>query len=51
VQTAAVRVAPATTPPAATASSFDAIPLPICWTLCGISAVALIIQIWNYLLF
>ena len=26
----------------------DAVPLPICWAICGISAVTLIIQIWNY---
>lgn len=30
-------------------SGFDAIPLPICWTIFGISAVTLFIQIWNYL--
>ncbi len=34
--------------PTAAAISFDAVPLPICWTIFGISAVTLIIQIWNY---
>ncbi len=28
--------------------SWEAIPLPICWSICGISAVTLLIQIWNY---
>ena len=27
----------------------DTIPMPICWTIFGISAVTLLIQIWNYL--
>lgn len=31
------------------ASGFDAIPLPICWVIFGISAITLLIQIWNYL--
>ncbi|MEP6822716.1 MAG: hypothetical protein ABI946_10250 [Chthoniobacterales bacterium] len=26
----------------------DHVPLPICWTIFGISAVTLLIQIWNY---
>lgn len=26
----------------------DAVPLPICWTIFGISSVTLLIQIWNY---
>ena len=26
----------------------DAIPMPLCWTLLGVSTVILIIQIWNY---
>ncbi|MEP6810025.1 MAG: hypothetical protein ABI992_07260 [Chthoniobacterales bacterium] len=26
----------------------DRVPLPICWILCGISAITLLIQIWNY---
>lgn len=38
----------APTAPAFAAKSFDAIPLPICWTIFGISAVTLLIQIWNY---
>jgi hypothetical protein len=29
-------------------STLDAVPLPICWTIFGISAVTLLIQIWNY---
>lgn len=31
------------------ASGVDTIPLPICWAIFGISAIALLIQIWNYL--
>ena len=27
----------------------DTIPMPVCWTIFGISAVTLLIQIWNYL--
>ncbi len=26
----------------------DHVPLPICWTIFGISTVTLLIQIWNY---
>jgi hypothetical protein len=26
----------------------DAVPLPVCWTIFGISLVTLLIQIWNY---
>lgn len=26
----------------------DAVPLPVCWTIFGISTVTLLIQIWNY---
>jgi hypothetical protein len=26
----------------------DAIPMPLCWTLLGVSTVILIIQIWTY---
>jgi hypothetical protein len=29
-------------------SMFDSVPLPICWTIFGISALTLLIQIWNY---
>lgn len=47
VHNAPVTVAPVLDPIAA-ASSFAAIPLPICWTILGISAVTLLIQIWNY---
>jgi len=28
----------------------DAIPKPLCWAVLGVSAVILIIQIWNYFL-
>ncbi|MDQ6860460.1 MAG: hypothetical protein M3032_04800 [Verrucomicrobiota bacterium] len=27
----------------------DAAPIPVCWTIFGISSVTLLIQIWNYL--
>ena len=30
-------------------TSFDSIPLPICWTIFGISTVILLIHIWTYL--
>ncbi len=49
---AKIHSAPVTIAPGASgtaASGFDAIPLPICWTIFGISAVTLLIQIWNYL--
>ena len=26
----------------------ESVPLPICWTIFGISTVTLLIQIWNY---
>ncbi|HMJ06565.1 MAG TPA: hypothetical protein VK474_09955 [Chthoniobacterales bacterium] len=29
-------------------SMLDAVPLPVCWTIFAISAVTLLIQIWNY---
>jgi hypothetical protein len=31
-----------------TSAIVDAIPMPLCWTLLGVSTVILIIQIWNY---
>ena len=31
-----------------TSAMIDAIPMPLCWTLLGVSTVILIIQIWNY---
>jgi hypothetical protein len=34
--------------PAARRHQIDEIPMPLLWAACGISAVALIIQIWNY---
>lgn len=43
IQSAPVTVA------ASTPTGLDAIPLPICWTIFGISSVTLLIQIWNYL--
>jgi hypothetical protein len=51
LQTAApVVMAPAAAAvaPASSLSTLDAVPLPICWTIFGISAVTLLIQIWNY---
>ena len=27
----------------------ESVPMPICWTIFGVSAVTLLIQIWNYL--
>ena len=32
----------------AASAMVDAIPMPLCWTLVGVSTVILIIQIWNY---
>lgn len=26
----------------------EAIPMPLCWAVLGVSAVILIIQVWNY---
>jgi hypothetical protein len=31
-----------------TSAMIDASPMPLCWTLLGVSTVILIIQIWNY---
>jgi hypothetical protein len=31
-----------------TGAMVDAIPMPLCWTLVGVSTVILIIQIWTY---
>jgi hypothetical protein len=54
---AKIHTAPVVTAPAATlspveapaaASMLDAVPLPVCWTILGISLVTLLIQIWNY---
>jgi hypothetical protein len=42
-QAAPLTVAPGTTQPIA-----DEIPISVCWALLGVSAVILIIQIWNY---
>jgi hypothetical protein len=33
---------------ATTETVADRIPMPLCWTLLGVSAVILIVQIWNY---
>ena len=41
--------APLTVAPKDTSAMVDAIPMPLCWTLLGVSTVILIIQIWNYL--
>ena len=35
-------------PPLAWMSMLDAVPLPVCWAIFGISALTLLIQIWNY---
>jgi hypothetical protein len=52
---ARIQSAPVTVAPPAKSSStilaFDAIPLPVCWTIFGISAITLLIQIWNYFSF
>ena len=45
-QTAPVAVAP--TEKGKGNAMMDAIPMPTCWTLLGVSAVILIIQIWTY---
>ena len=43
---------PEITPPTVatkdTSAIFDAIPIPLCWTLLGVSTVILIIQICTY---
>lgn len=50
INKAAVTVAPGSAPVATTTGfDFDAVPMPICWTIFGISTVTLLIQIWNYL--
>jgi hypothetical protein len=41
--------APLTVATKDTSATVDAIPMPLCWTLLGVSTVILIIQIWNYL--
>ena len=45
-QSASIAVAP--TGKAKGSAMMDAIPMPTCWTLLGVSAVILIIQIWTY---
>ena len=45
-QSASIAVAP--TEKAKGSATMDAIPMPTCWTLLGVSAVILIIQIWTY---
>jgi hypothetical protein len=40
--------APLTVATKDTSAMVDAIPMPLCWTLLGVSTVILIIQIWNY---
>jgi hypothetical protein len=40
--------APLTVATKDTSAIVDAIPMPLCWTLLGVSTVILIIQIWNY---
>jgi hypothetical protein len=40
--------APLTVATKDTSATVDAIPMPLCWTLLGVSAAILIIQIWTY---
>ncbi len=49
-QTQPVVVAPQSEPAARfdAGAMLDSVPLPICWTIFGISALTLLIQIWNY---
>jgi len=47
IHSAPVKLAPGSSKPMG--SGIDAIPLPICWVIFGISAITLLIQIWNYL--
>lgn len=35
-------------PPTSPLDMLDSVPLPVCWTIFGISTVTLLIQIWNY---
>ena len=44
LQTAALTVAMKDT-----SAMVDAIPMPLCWMLLGVSTVILIIQIWTYI--
>ena len=32
-----------------TVATVDALPMPLCWALLGVSAIILIIQIWSYI--
>ena len=41
--------APLTVATKDTSATVDAIPMPLCWTLLGVSTVILIIQIWTYI--
>jgi hypothetical protein len=41
-----ITVAPAVSAPPA---GDDTIPMALCWVLVGISAIVLLVQIWNYL--
>jgi hypothetical protein len=43
-QSASIPVAPAET-----GMSLNAIPMPVCWGVLGVSAIILILQIWIYL--
>ncbi|MGI8436772.1 MAG: hypothetical protein ACR2NX_07695 [Chthoniobacterales bacterium] len=43
-----ILAAPSEPEAALPASMFDRVPMPICWTIFGISTVTLLIQIWNY---
>ena len=41
-------VAPVTVTTSAGADTFDSIPNSVCWSVLGLSALVLLIQIWNY---
>jgi hypothetical protein len=45
---AAPQSTPLTVATTGTGAMVDPIPMPLCWTLLGASAVILIVQIWNY---
>jgi hypothetical protein len=45
---AAPQSAPLTVTTTKTGPFVNSMPMPLCWTLLGVSAVILIVQIWNY---
>jgi hypothetical protein len=48
VHSAPVTLATTAPAPSKLVTEIDSIPLPFCWAVFGISAVTLLIQIWNY---